>query len=300
MLSLLQIKNLLKNLPFLAIVALGQSFAIISGGLDLSVANVVTLTNVLCCLLMNGSNSFVSTFLAVAIPLLVAVLVGVFKGVLIAKLEIIPMIATLSVNYILHGVALILTNGISKGRVSRDFVQLAEGDFLGVIPNTFLILLIISAYLIFIQTRAKYGRELFATGSNRASAHHCGVKTDYVIIRAYVISSLCAAMSGILLSSYIELPSFDLGEPYAINSIASCVVGGVAMSGGVGRLTNVLGGAAFMTLLNTLLSVLKMPSGVQNIIRGVIIIIGLLSTGNLRRFIGNIKKRKTKNTLQEV
>ncbi len=292
MLSFLQIQNLMKNIPFLAIVAIGQAFAIISGGLDLSVAGIVTSTNVICCLIMSGSNSFKSTALAVCVPLLYAVFIGAVKGIVVAKLKIIPMIATLSINYILQGVALLLVNGVSKGRTSREFSAFAEGAVLDVIPNTFVVLMILVVLFGFMQTRMKFGHALFATGSNRQAAYYSGVKSDMIIVWSYIICSACAAVAGLLLTSYIELPSFDLGEPYSINSIAACVVGGVSMAGGSGTVVGAVGGAVFITLLNSLLNVLKMPSGVQNIVRGMMIIIGLLGSENIKDYLKNSTKKE--------
>lgn len=285
MLSWLQIYNLLKVSAFLGIAALGQTFVLLTGGLDLSVAGLITGTNILCCLLMGGEVSLPVQIAAVVLPLLVAALAGVFKGLLVAKLKILPMIATLSLNYILQGGALLLTNGVSKGRVTKGFARLSEQSLFGVLPYTFAVMLVLAAVLIFLQSKARFGKELFATGSNLTAAYYNGVSSTRTIVCAYVICSVCASISGLLLSSYIELPSYDLGEPYSINSIAACVIGGTLMCGGVGSVAGSFGGAIFITLLNSLLNVMKMPVGVQYVIRGGIIILGILGAGNLKEGI---------------
>ncbi len=276
MLSWNQIKNLLKISAFLGTVSLGQTFAILLGGIDLSVAGVITATNIICCMQMAYGEG--STFLAIAIPLALGIFIGLLKGVIITRIRILPMIVTLALNNVIFGLALILTKGVSKGRVSPAFAAMGDGAMLGVIPWTFVFFMLTAAILFFIQKKTRLGREMYAAGANYRSAFIAGVNSDAVIIKAHIISSICAVICGLLLSAYINLPSFDLGDPYATDSIAAVVIGGTLMSGGVGGIGGTIGGAIFMTILNSLLNVLKMGMGPQYIIKGAIIVIGLAAT----------------------
>ena len=147
----------------------------------------------------------------------------------------------------------------------------------------------------FMEKRTKLGRELFAVGANYRSAFVAGINSDATIIKAHVICSVMAAISGLLLSAYINLPSFDLGDPYATDSIAATVIGGTLMSGGVGGIGGTIGGAIFMTILNSMLNVLRMGMGPQYIIKGAVIVIGLVATSPQLRAtisakIGGMKK----------
>jgi ribose transport system permease protein len=276
MLSWDQIKNLLRVSAFLGTVSLGQTFAILIGGIDLSVAGVITATNIICCMVMNYGKG--STILALVIPLVLGVVVGAVKGIIITRIKILPMIVTLALNNVIFGLALILTGGVSTGRVSPGFAAMGDGAMFNILPWTFVFFMLTAAVLLFMQNKTKLGREIYAVGANYRSAHIAGINADATIIKAHIISSVCAVISGLLLSAYINLPSFDLGDPYATDSIAAVVIGGTLMSGGVGGIGGTIGGAIFMTILNSLLNVLKMGMGPQYIIKGVIIVVGLVAT----------------------
>jgi ribose/xylose/arabinose/galactoside ABC-type transport system permease subunit len=271
-----QIKNLLKISAFLGTVALGQTFSILVGGIDLSVAGVITASNIICCMTM--SYGYGSTVLGLLLPIGLGVVVGLIKGVIITRIKILPMIVTLALNNVIFGLALILTGGVSTGRVSPGFAAMGDGAFLNVLPWTFIIFMACAGILLFVQKKTRMGREIFAVGANSRSAYIAGINSDATIIKAHVICSVMAAVSGLLLSAYINLPSFDLGDPYATDSIAATVIGGTLMSGGVGGIGGTIGGAIFMTILNSLLNVLRMSMGPQYVIKGVIIVVGLVTT----------------------
>ncbi len=295
MLSWNQIKNLLRVSAFLGTVSLGQTYAILTGGIDLSVASVITASNIICCMTMMYGNG--STVLGIVLPLLLAVGVGLLKGIIITQIKILPMIVTLALNSVIFGLALILTGGVSTGRVSPGFAAMGDGAFLDILPWTFIIFVICAAVLMFMEKRTKLGRELFAVGANYRSAFVAGINSDATIIKAHVICSVMAAISGLLLSAYINLPSFDLGDPYATDSIAATVIGGTLMSGGVGGIGGTIGGAIFMTILNSMLNVLRMGMGPQYIIKGAVIVIGLIATSPQLRaivagWISGLKKAK--------
>ena len=295
MLSWNQIKNLLRVSAFLGTVSLGQTYAILTGGIDLSVASVITASNIICCMTMMYGNG--STVLGIVLPLLLAVGVGLLKGIIITQIKILPMIVTLALNSVIFGLALILTGGVSTGRVSPGFAAMGDGAFLDILPWTFIIFVICAAVLMFMEKRTKLGRELFAVGANYRSAFVAGINSDATIIKAHVICSVMAAISGLLLSAYINLPNFYLGDPYATDSIAATVIGGTLMSGGVGGIGGTIGGAIFMTILNSMLNVLRMGMGPQYIIKGAVIVIGLIATSPQLRaivagWISGLKKAK--------
>lgn len=273
--SLSQIRNIMRVISFLGTVAIGQTFVIITRGLDLSVAGVITTTTVVCCVLMNGEDS--NILVAVLVCLAIGVVVGVAKGLLITKLKIVPMITTLAINTIVFGFSLIITDGVQKGRVAPKFEAIGDSMILGV-PTTFLVFVIFAAAMWFLANRTRIGKEIYATGANSTAAYVSGINHHRSIIVAHTICSVSAVITGLLLVSYTGLSSFDTGDPYTMNSIASSVIGGTLMTGGVGTVIGTVGGALFMTLLNTITNVLQMSSGVQILIRGLIIIIGISSS----------------------
>jgi ribose/xylose/arabinose/galactoside ABC-type transport system permease subunit len=280
----MQIRNVMKIVPFLGIAALGHTIVVLVGGTDLSIAGIVTATVLITCRVMSfGTGSFLG---ALAYPILLGIGLGVIKGFIITKFKIMPLITTMAMNYIIVGSCLVLSGGATTGRVARSFQVLTDGYIFGIIPISVVIFMALAVLIWIMQTKTKFGYEIYATGSNPTAAYVNGVNTQLTIILAYVICSLCAVLTGFLLAAYIQIPSFDVGDPYATNSLAAVVIGGTLMTGGVGGVSGTVGGAIFMTLLNAFMNILRAHPGVQNIVRGSIIIIGIwISSGDMNKKI---------------
>jgi ribose transport system permease protein len=290
MLSGSQIMNLMKVVPFLGVVALGHTFVVFSGGTDLSVAGLITATIVVACRIMDYGKG--SILMAVLVTALLGIAVGVINGLLVTKLKMLPLVVTLAINYVIFGLTLILSGGVTIGRVSPEFEVITKGYVFNVIPMSFIILLAVTLLLWIVLNKTKFGQELKATGSNTRAAYVSGINTDMTKIKAHIVCSLSAVGTGLLLSSYIQIPSFDAGDPYSLNSLAAVVVGGTLMTGGVGSVVGSLGGAIFVTILNSFLNVVRTSLGVQYIIQGSIIIIGIWasSSGLGRKLFASFKK----------
>ncbi len=282
--------NLLQIGSFLGIVALGQTLVILTGGIDLSVSSVVMGTNILVCMLMNGGKN--STVLAVLICLFLGIVVGAVNGLLISKVKIIPLICTLAMNSVIFGLALLYTGGFPKGSVSKEFSVLGQGKLFGVIPVSFLVWMLVTAILVFITKKTSIGRKIYALGANKRAAHAAGINTDVVTITAYIMCSLTAVITGLIISAYINLPSFGVGEPYALNSIAAVVVGGTLLSGGIGSVMLTAAGALFITQLNSLTNMLNISTGGQFLVQGIIIIVGVVFSSQFGRNRINLRGRK--------
>jgi len=290
MLSGAQLMNLMKIAPFLGVVALGHTFVVLTGGTDLSVSALITTTIIIACRLMDyGKGSILA---AILVTVLLGVVIGAINGLIITMFKILPLVVTLSMNFVIFGLALILSGGVTIGRVSPSFEVLTKGYVFNLIPVSFVVLLIFTLLMWIVLNKTKFGRELYATGSNSVAAHVSGINTKAIIIKAHIICSLSAVATGLLLASYIQIPSFDVGDTYSLNSLAAVVVGGTLMSGGVGGVVNSLGGAIFVTILNSFLNVVRTSIGVQYLFQGLIIIIGIWasSSGFGKKVFGGIKK----------
>ena len=288
-LSWIQIRNLMKVAPFLGVAAVGHTFTVLTGGTDLSISWTVTATILICCRVMNFGQGSIIAAISIAVSLGIAL--GIVKGLVITKLRIPPMITSLAVNYVIMGSSLILTGGATTGRVTKSFQVLTDNYIFG-IPISFAIFVFVVLILWIIQTKTKFGYEIYATGANKRAAYVNGVSPDLTVIKSYVICSLCAVLTGFLLAAYIQIPSFEIGEPYGTNSLAATVIGGTLMTGGVGGVSGTFGGAIFMTLLVSFLNTFKVPPSIQLIVRGSIILIGIwLSSAHATEVAGNIKFR---------
>jgi len=287
MLSTGHLLNLMQIASFLGVVALGQTFVILAGGIDLSVSGVIMMTNVLICYYMNGDPN--NTVLALVICFAAAIAAGVVNGVLITKFKVIPLICTLAMSQILFGLALIFTGGIPRGSVGPEFSVIGTGRVFSVIPVSFLIWLALTVGLHFMLKKTVFGRQVFAVGANSSAAWAAGISVTAATIKVYVVSALMAAVTGLLISAYVNIPSFGVGDPYALNSIVAVVVGGTLLTGGVGSVASTAGGVLFISQINALTNVLNVSTGGQFLIQAAIIIIGVASTRSGKTSLDNFK-----------
>ena len=278
-LSMSHISNLLQTASFLGLVAIGQTLVIITGGIDLSVTSTILATNIVFCMMMDGKAENAPK--AFAMCLLLGIVIGVVNGTLITRFKVVPMICTLAVNQILYGIALLYTGGVPAGSVGAELGVLGTGKILTYIPVNFLIWLFATALIWFVCQKTPFGRKLYACGSNPTAAHVNGIHVESSVTVAYIISSVCAVMCGILLSCYVNMASFGLGNGYDMNSVAAAVVGGALLIGGAGSVINTAAGVLFLCQINSLTNVLGIPTGGQYVIRAAIIIIGVIATSGL-------------------
>lgn len=263
-----QVLNILQVTAFLGMVTIGQTVVLLSGGIDLSVSGVVTLINIVLALSMDGRPEMVIP--AVALCLLLSAAVGLLNGVLVTVFGITPLIVTLATNSLLFGSALVITGGIPRGSVTPEFAELGQGYLLG-LPLSAINWLLIALLMTWITQKTIYGRRLYAVGANPVAAYQMGVRVNLTLISAYVLSSLMAGLAGLLLTAYINLPSLGIGEQFQFASIAAAVVGGASLRGGVGSILRGVGGALFITILNSFTTVVRVPPGVQFFLQGFII-----------------------------
>ena len=273
MFQLGQVINILQVAAFLGVVALGQVIVILTGGIDLSQAGMITLTNIVVTSLMLGQPENIA--LAVAVCLGLAVLVGLLNGILVVVIGITPLVATLGMNSILFGTALVYTGGAPRGEAAEAFEAIGTGRLLG-IPAPTLIWLALAAVLFVLTRRTVFGRWLYATGANPVAARLMGVPVDRVTVAAFVLSALMAAVGGLLLTAYIGSPSLGIGNQFMLTSVAAVVVGGAALTGGLGGVLATVGGAIFITELNSFTNIVRVTSGTQFVLQGAIIVLSVL------------------------
>ena len=267
-LSAAQVRNILQVTAFLGVVSLGQTIALLVGGIDLSVGGVVTLVNILSTALMDGRAG--SAPQAIAICLVVGLAIGAGNGVLIAWLRVTPLIATLSSNAILFGAALLYTGGAPHGHAAPGFQVLGQGALWGV-PASTLCWIAIALGGLFLLGRTVFGRYLYAVGANPVAAHLMGVPVRGVLVAAYALSALMASLGGLLLTAYIGNPSLGIGNQFLLTSVAAAVVGGTALTGGIGGIIGTLGGALFITEASSFTTIAHLSTGAQYVVQGVII-----------------------------
>jgi len=251
---------------------MGQVCVILIGGIDLSVSSTMTLTNVVSAYLI-GSATDQHLFTAVVVSLLVGALIGVLNGLVITKLGLPDMIATLAMMTIVAGALLIFHAGHLKVGSSPALVAFATKPFFGPIMPAAVVWLALAAVLIVVLNKTTFGRQVYAVGLSRGAAHAAGISVMRTTIILYVISGVCAAAAGVLLTGQLGGMQLSSGNPYQLWSIAAVVLGGTSIFGGRGGYGNTIAGVAIIVVLqNGLLNVLGIPTSAQNILYGLVII----------------------------
>jgi len=273
------ITNLLKQSAPLGIVSVGQTFVILTGGIDLSVASVMALMSVLAAGMMAGESSQVIPISLFCLG--VAISIGLFNGILVTKLRIPSFIATLGTILIVQGIRFLYTGGAPKGEIPDDFRFWGRG-MLGPIPAPLIVWVVVVLICLFVERRTTFGRRLFAVGGNPATSHLSGVNVHRITIMAYVICSFLAGVAGLMLTGYIGLADNWLGRGYELNSIAAVVIGGTMLSGGKGSVLGCVAGVAILTILYNMVLLLGLDVESQRIVKGLAIIVAVALYARMR------------------
>jgi len=266
--------SLLTLTLFLAILGLGQGAVILTGGLDLSMPWLITLSGVLLTGLTHGVNGAAAW--AVPMVLLVGLLVGVFNGVGVVMLGLPPIVVTLAANGLLQGLTLIYCNGSPQGWSPSTISEFTNGRFgpLSIAAWSVPVFLVIALLLLH---RTPFGRRVYAVGNSPVAAKLSGVRVGTTLIAVYCLSGLCSAIVGLLLAGFSSQAFLGMGDPYLLPSIAVVVVGGALITGGRGHYLGVFGGALLLTALGTLLAGTTVPPAVRDIINGLVVLAAVIT-----------------------
>ena len=281
-----QAYTILTLASFLIVVAFGQGMVILTGGLDLSVASVITLGGVL----STTWNGDANTVILIPLVLLVCAAVGAVNGLGVTLLRIPPFIMTMAVGIVVTSVALGFTNGTPRGAAPAALTELMKAEWLGM-PAILLFVALFSIGAWVLQSRTTFGRRLYAVGANPVAAFIAGVGVRGPMILAYMISGAAAGFTGMMLVGYANGATLRMGDSYLLPSIAAVVIGGSSILGGRGSFIGTVGGAILITTLGTVIAALGIEQGWRTVIEGSIILAALLFLrdgvfSNLRKRLG--------------
>jgi ribose transport system permease protein len=267
--------NILVRSVALGIVAVGQTFVMIGASIDLSVAYTISLTAVMTSLLMQGDPTRVP--MSITVVLLIGAFIGLVNGLIITKLNVNSFIATLGTGLVIKGI-LNGTFANFKGSVPKSFRALGY-DSIGPIPISILILLIVVVLGWFILSSTKFGSHLYGVGGSREIGRLSGLRTARVIIGAHIICSLTAVMTGLFIVSRLGSGAPWVGPDgvYDLESVATTVIGGTALSGGRGGVFGTLAGVLIFGLIDTVFNQLGVDTYLKTVFRGAIIILAVAS-----------------------
>lgn len=281
---------LVKHVAINAILAIGMTFVILSGGIDLSVGAVAGLCGMVAGYLLNkgltlesaGVTIYFHAWLVVAIALVAGALLGAVNGSLVTRFRVAPFIATLGMLYVARGLAMLMSGGATfpnlGGQVAlhnTGFPWLGAGLMLGV-PIPIWLMAGLAATGAFAATRTPFGRQVYAIGGNERAALLAGVRVRRVTLGVYVISGFCAALVGLIIAAQLGASHPASGETFELNAIAAVVLGGTSLMGGRGTIGGTLVGAFVIGILADGLVLLGVSEFWQTIIKGLVIVLAVI------------------------
>ncbi|MBS6545811.1 MAG: ABC transporter permease [Butyricicoccus pullicaecorum] len=264
--------NILKQASINGILSFGMMFVIIAGGFDMSVGSTVAFTGIVAALLGQGQYPLI---VPLAVAMLSGLAVGIINGVGVSIGDLPPFIMTLGTMTAVRGLALLLCNGKPVTGISQEYRAVAAQSFFGV-PMLAIFLVIVIAICSFVLAKTVYGRRVYACGGNLQAARVSGINTTMVRISTFAIAGLLAGLCGFLMTSRVTIGQPTAAESYEMDAITACVVGGVSMSGGVGKPWGVVVGCLLITVIANGLDIMGVSSHWQKIVKGAIIVLAVL------------------------
>ncbi|MBF4591973.1 ABC transporter permease [Curtobacterium sp. VKM Ac-1395] len=270
-----------------AILAIGMLVVILNGGIDLSVGSTLGFSGVIAGALMKGvtiggSTLYPKVWVVVVIACAVGAFIGFVNGILVARFKVAPFVATLGMLYVVRGIGLLMTNGLTYNDLGGNAALGNTGfDWLGFnrligLPIGVIVMIVAAIAASLLLNRTVFGRWLYASGGNERAAELSGVPVKRVKVRVYALSGLCAAIAGLILSSELTSASPTAGNSYELTAIAAVVIGGAALSGGVGNVRGTLLGAFVIGFLSDGLVIIGVSAYWQTVFTGAVIVLAVL------------------------
>jgi len=271
------------------LLALGETFVIISGGIDLSVGFTMGLSAVIAAHGANIASAYVSPFPAMLVGIgagtAVSLIPGLVNGLLISRLRVPPFIGTLGMFGVARGVAFLLAGGTTVPVDNAAFASLGNGK-LGGIPYVVLVAVVVVLVMSYLLTQTRFGQHTYAVGANRQAALRSGIKVNNLTLRLYLLSAFCAGIGGVLYAARFTAGAAQAGEPLLLDSIAAVVIGGASLFGGSGTILGTLAGSLVIAVIQYGLVFIDVEPFWQFVAVGVVIIISVLVDQSQKRLSG--------------
>lgn len=259
--------NIIKQVTVIGTISCGMTFVILTGCLDLSVGSVFSLLSLLTILTQQRNDC-----LAVVVPLISSIFIGLFNGIIIAKFKVNSIIATLGSLSLFSGLSLFVTNGaIIMGNSGTWFSIIGTGTIWG-IPNHVFVFVILAFIFHILLTQFSFGRKLKYVGTNDTAAEIVGIKVDNIRILAYIISSLSVAIAVLIYTSRMSTASPTAGSGFEFDAITAVIVGGTSLDGGRGSIFNTIIGVLLLAIIVNILTLYNISYSYQSIVKGLLII----------------------------
>ncbi|AYE33597.1 ABC transporter permease [Clostridium septicum] len=278
-LTVTNITNVLTQISVNAIIAVGMTFVILTGGIDLSVGSTLALSGAFAASIIKSTGNI---WLAIIVAIIIGSIIGLVNGALVSKGKLQAFIATLATMTIFRGATLVFTNGTPISKLPESFMKIGNGK-IGVLPIAVLITIIVAVIAMYMLSQTRFGRYLYAVGGNEDSARLSGINTNKIKTLVYVLSGIAAAISGVIITSRIGSASPNAGSGFELDAIAAVVIGGTSLAGGEGKISGTIIGALIIGVLNNGLNLMNVSPFYQSIVKGLVILIAVLLDKRDRR-----------------
>ena len=264
--------SVIRQFSFIAIMAIGQSLVIMTGGIDLSVGSIFAFSSVIGCIVMVRTGQGIVAGLIIGLA--VGAAFGVLNGLFITRLRLPPFISTLGTMSIARGLAFGVTGGFPVSKLPESFKFIGQG-YVGSVPAPVIILIILTIIFGVFLHKAIIGRRIYAIGGNEEAARLSGIRVERIKILVYTICGAMAALSGLMTAGRLGVAQSTAGNGYEMDAIAAVIIGGASLSGGVGNIAGPVLGAAIMQVLRNGLVLTGVSAYWQQAVLGAVIIIAV-------------------------
>lgn len=270
-LKITHVASMLRIASFLGLVCIGQNLVMLTGSIDMSVASVITLGNILGAQVLMGKDVNIAKALMVVV--IAGLAVGVCISVGVSKLNIPAFIMTLGMSSMAEGFAMVYTGGAPKGSTSPALTRFTSSNMVGVFSGTAVLWLVIAAAFILFMRYTKFGRSVYAVGANPIAAKFSGINVRMTRARIFMIAAVIYALVGFLLVGYTGTTYLEVGDTYHPNNVAAVIIGGTSVKGGRGGYFGTIAGVLLMVILTDFLTVLNVQESLRQVIQGLILIL---------------------------
>ncbi|MEI8201110.1 MAG: ABC transporter permease [Eubacteriales bacterium] len=264
--------NVARQVSMLGIASVGMAFVLLLGGIDLSIGSQITLVNIIAAWLM--INGHMHPVLACTIAVALSTLIGFSNGLIIAKVKMPPIIVTLSMMIIIEGVAYMISGGMPIFGFPKAFTVLGQG-YVGIIPIPVIIMIVIMIIGAFILNKTYFGRYFYAVGGNEEAANLSGINVNKVKFLVYTLSGLFAGIAGIVMLSRTNSGQVLAGKGFEFDALTACVLGGVSVNGGIGKISNIVAGVLILGVLSNGMVLLNVSQYSQMVIKGLVLLLAV-------------------------
>ncbi|MCT2535430.1 ABC transporter permease [Aquibacillus koreensis] len=265
--------NILMQVSTIGIIALGMTVVMLSGGIDLSVGSVLAMVGVFSVLALNASGSI---FIGILTALAVGAITGVLNGLLVAKGKIASFIATLGMMAGARSIALFYADGGSVSGEVDGLTAIANTELFGIVDLPIIIFLLLTVVVYLLMQKTRFGRYVYALGSNEKAALLSAIRVDRIKIGVYTLCSLLVGVAAIIETSRLNsISSSSSGNLYELDAIAAVIIGGTRMTGGKGRVIGTFFGVLLLGVLNNMMNLMNISPHLQGLVKGLIIIVAV-------------------------